>query len=173
MISDLKRRWLCVAAMVLPFAASPLSAEAADYPSGPVKIITQGAAGSGPDVIARLVADKLGHLWQQPVVVVNHPGAGGVTAARVAAGAEPDGYTLYIPTITSFVIMPEVQTKLPFDMGRDFVHIGFVAETPMMIGVSPALGVNSLQEFIAFTHLRPGEVFYAANSHGSLPHLNR
>ena len=171
MISDLKRRWLCVAAMVLPFAASPLSADAADYPSRPVKIITQGAAGSGPDVIARLVADKLGHLWQQPVVVVNHPGAGGVTAARVAAGAEPDGYTLYIPTITSFVIMPEVQTKLPFDMGRDFVHIGFVAETPMMIGVSPALGVSSLQEFIAFTHLRPGEVFYAANSHGSLPHL--
>ena len=132
------RRWSCL------LHASPLSAEAADYPSGPVKIITQGAAGSGPDVIARLVADKLGHLWQQPVVVVNHPGAGGVTAARVAAGAEPDGYTLYIPTITSFVIMPEVQTKLPFDMGRDFVHIGFVAETPMMIGVSPALGVNSL-----------------------------
>ena len=65
--------------------------------------------------------------------------------------AEPDGYTLYIPTITTFVIMPEVQTKLPFDMGRDFVHIGFVAETPMMIGVSPALGVNSLQEFIAVT----------------------
>ena len=67
--------------------------------------------------------------------------------------------------------MPEVQTKLPFDMGRDFVHIGFVAETPMMIGVSPTLGVSSLQEFIAFTKLRPGELFYAANSHGSLPHL--
>lgn len=171
MKSDIKRRWLWVAAMALPFASPPLSADAADYPSRPVKIITQGAAGSGPDVIARLVADKLGQLWQQPVAIVNLPGAGGANAARVAAGAEPDGHTLYIPTITSFVILPEVQTRLPFDMGRDFVHIGFVAETPMMIGVSPALGVSSLQELIDVTKLRPEGVFYAANSHGSLPHL--
>ena len=145
---DLNRRWLCLAAAMLAFASSLPSADAADYPSRPVKMITQGAAGSGPDVIARLVADRLGRLWQQPVVVVNHPGAGGVSAARAAVAAEPDGYTLYMPTITTFVIMPEVQTKLPFDMGRDFVHIGLVAETPMMIGVSPALGVSSLHEFM-------------------------
>jgi tripartite-type tricarboxylate transporter receptor subunit TctC len=171
MKSNSNRRWLCAAAMILAFAPFTPTANAADYPSRPVKVITQGAAGSGPDVIARLAAEELGRLWRQQVVIVNHPGAGGVIAARAAAAAEPDGYTLYIPTITAFVIMPEVQAKLPFDMGRDFVHIGFVAETPMMIGVSPALGVNSLQEFIAVAKLRSGELFYAANSHGSLPHL--
>lgn len=171
MKSDSKRRWLCSAAIILAFAQLTPFADAADYPSRPVKVITQGAAGSGPDVIARLVAEDLGRLWRQQVVIVNHPGAGGVIVARAAATAEPDGYTLYIPTITSFVIMPEVQTKLPFDMGRDFVHIGFIAETPMMIGVSQALGVNTLQELIAIAKRRPGEMFYAANSRGSLPHL--
>ena len=165
------RTRLCSAAMILAFAQLAPAAAASDYPSRPVKVITQGAAGSGPDVIARIVAENLGLLWRQQVLIINHPGAGGVIAARAAAAAEPDGYTLYIPTITSFVIMPEVQAKLPFDMVRDFAHIGFVAETPMMIGISPALGVNSLQEFIALAKRRPGELFYAANNRGSLPHL--
>src|SRR5215218_11076761 len=120
MAPDLRRRKLCFSAAAVLLTASAQSTVAAGYPSRPVRIITQGAAGSGPDVIARLVADKLSRLWQQPVTIVNHPGAGGVTAARAAAAAEPDGYTLYIPTITTFVIMPELQRDLPIDMGRDF-----------------------------------------------------
>jgi tripartite-type tricarboxylate transporter receptor subunit TctC len=146
-------------------------AKAQDYPAKPMKIITQGAAGSGPDVIARLVAEELGRHWRQQVLIVNQPGGGGVMAARTAAAAEPDGYTLYIPTVTSFVIMPEVQRMLPFDMMRDFTQIGFVAETPMMIGVSPALGVDTLKGFIDLSRKRPTTLFYAANNRGSFPHL--
>ena len=154
-------------------ACAQLSAvgAAAEFPDRPVRIITQGAAGSGPDVIARLVAEELARLWHQQVLILNHPGGGGVVAARAAATAEPDGYTLYIPTITSFVIMPEMQRKLPFDIVDDFTQIGFVAETPMMFGVSPALGVDSLQAFVALSKQRPAELFYAANNRGSLPHL--
>jgi tripartite-type tricarboxylate transporter receptor subunit TctC len=170
MISS-KRSRLCSAAVCLSFIPFTPFAEALDFPSRPVKIITQGAAGSGPDVIARLVAEELGRLWRQQVLIVNHPGGGGVIAGRAAAAAEPDGHELYIPTITSFVIMPEVQAKLSFDMVRDFAQIGFIAETPMMIGVSPVLGVNSLQEFLDLAMRRPGELFYAANNRGSLPHL--
>src|SRR5215204_728477 len=117
---------LSVLAPFVSFAA------ALDYPSRPVKIITQGAAGSGPDVVARLVAEELSRLWQQQVLILNHPGGGGVVAARAAAAAEPDGFTLYLPTITSYVIMPETQSKLPFDIVADFTQIGLVAETPMM-----------------------------------------
>jgi len=171
MKSRSNRGLLCNAAIVLALTQFTPSADASDYPSRPVKIITQGAAGSGPDVIARLVAEGLGRLWRQQVLIVNHAGGGGVIAARAAFAAEPDGYTLYIPTITTFVIMPEIQAKLPFDMARDFVQIGFVAETPMMIGVSPALGVKTLREFINAAKKRPGELFYAANNRGSLPHL--
>ena len=157
-----------VLSAVLPFGSV---AGAQDYPAKPVKIITQGAAGSGPDVISRLVAEELGRHWRQQVVIVNQPGGGGVMAARAASEADPDGYTLYIPTVTSFVILPEVQRKLPFDMMRDFTQIGFVAETPMMIGVSPALRVGTLKAFTELSLKQPGSLFYAANNRGSFPHL--
>jgi tripartite-type tricarboxylate transporter receptor subunit TctC len=151
--------------MLIPAAA------AADYPAKPVKIITQGAAGSGPDVITRIVAEHLGRRWHQQVLVLNHAGGGGVIAGRAAASADADGYTLYVPTITTFVIMPEIQRTLPFDLERDFARIGFIAETPMMVAVSPSLGVRTLPELVALAKRRPGELFYAANNRGSLPHL--
>ena len=167
--SLLQRMFHVVVASLVALSVS--GADAADYPARAVKLIVQGAAGSGPDVVARTVADGLGRLWNQPVVIVNQPGAGGVVAARTAAAADADGYTLYLPTITTFVIMPELHESLPFDLDRDFVRIGMLAETPMMIGVSPSLGVGSLQELIAAAKRRPGELFYAANNRGSLPHL--
>jgi tripartite-type tricarboxylate transporter receptor subunit TctC len=160
-----------VGAAVVFAVLSIASAHATDYPARPVKIITQGAAGSGPDVIARIIADHLGRAWGKQVLIVNHPGGGGVIAAQTAATADPDGYTLYIPTITTFVIMPEIQAKLAFDLDRDFVHVGFVGETPMMVAVAPSLGVDSLSDLIAFAKKRPGEILYAANNRGSLPHL--
>ena len=123
---------------------SAATAMASDYPAKPVRLITQGAAGSGPDVITRIVAAHLAKRWGQQVLVVNHAGGGGVLAGRAAATADPDGYTLYVPTITTFVIMPEIQPALPFDLDRDFTPIGFFAETPMMIAAAPSLGVKSL-----------------------------
>lgn len=150
---------------------APVAAPAADYPGKPVKVIAQGAPGSGPDVIVRIVGEQLGRAWGQPVVIVNHPGAAGLVAGRAAAAAEPDGYTLYAPTITTFCILPEMHDKLPFDLERDFAPVGLVAETPMMIAVAPALGVKSLPELVAAAKARPDAIFYAANTRGSLPHL--
>src|SRR5712691_1060877 len=152
--------------------ASGLPAQAQDYPANPVKLITQGAPGSGPDVIARIVADHLGRLWGQQVLVLSLPGAAGSAAARVAAAAPPDGYTLYMPATSAFVVMPEMLPNLPFDLERDFARIGFVGEQPMVFAVAPALGVHSLAELIARAKARPGEILYAANLRGSLPHLS-
>jgi tripartite-type tricarboxylate transporter receptor subunit TctC len=159
---------LLALAVLLTFGAV---ASASDYPAKPVRLITQGAAGSGPDVITRIVASHLGKRWGQQVLVVNHAGGGGVLAGRAAASADPDGYTLYVPTITTFVIMPEIQSSLPFDLDRDFVPIGFFAETPMMIAAAPSLGVGSLRDLLSVAKSRPKELFYAANNRGSLPHL--
>jgi tripartite-type tricarboxylate transporter receptor subunit TctC len=162
---------LSAAATLCALAVSSPGAGAAEFPAKPVRVITQGAAGSGPDVIARIVAEQLGRVWEQPVVIVNQAGAGGIVAARAAAAAEPDGYTLYVPTITTFVILPEMHEALPVDLERDFVRIGFLAETPMMIAVAPALAASSLAELVALAKRKPGEIFYAANNRGSLPHL--
>src|SRR5829696_5101985 len=112
--------WLLIAGIV----AGPLPASAADYPERPVKFITQGAAGSGPDVIARVVADHLGKLWGRAVPIVNQVGGGGIVAAQTAAAADPDGYTLYVPTSTSFVILPELHERMPVDIDRQFTPVG-------------------------------------------------
>ena len=141
------------------------------YPSRYVSVIIQTAPGSAPDVIARIVADRLTHGWGQQVAIINRNGAAGLVAAQAAAAAQPDGYTLYMPTSTALVILPETQAKLPVNFERDFVPIGLISQSPMIIAVSPTLGVNSLEQFIALAKKRPGEMLYAANNRGSFPHL--
>ena len=166
-----RRTYLSAAVASLILAASSAPVDAQEYPSRPVKIITQGSAGSGPDVIARIVSEQLGRLWGQQPVIINASGAGGSTAARQAAMAPGDGYTLYMPAASAFIVMPEMFPTLPFDIMRDFVRIGFVAEQPFVIGVSPSLGVNSLPELVELSKKRPGQINYAANARGTLPHL--
>jgi tripartite-type tricarboxylate transporter receptor subunit TctC len=161
---------LCSVGM-LGVSAVSSDGNAVEYPSRYVSIITQAAPGSGPDVIARIVADGLTHNWGRQVTIVNRNGAAGLVAAQAAAAAQPDGYTLYMPTSTALVILPETHAKLPVNFERDFVPIGLVGESPMIIAVSPALGVNTLEELIALAKKRPGEILYAANNRGSFPHL--
>ncbi|MFM9883953.1 MAG: Bug family tripartite tricarboxylate transporter substrate binding protein [Burkholderiales bacterium] len=165
-----KRLFISASAALL-WTMTPVALAAADYPTRPVKLIVQGAAGSGPDVLARIVAEQLERRWKEAVVIVNQTGGGGIVAGQKAAGAERDGYTLYVPTITTYVVLPEMHDKLPFDLDRDFVAIGLLAQTPMMIAVAPSLGVDSLQELVALAKQRPNDLFYAANNRGSLPHL--
>jgi tripartite-type tricarboxylate transporter receptor subunit TctC len=148
---------------------SPAGAQ--NYPDKPVKLITQGAAGSGPDVIARIVGDALGRIWNQQILIVNHTGAGGSIAARVASQAPSDGYTLYMPASSAFVSMPELFPNLPFDLERDFVRIGFVGEQPMIIAVAPTLGFNSLADLVKLSKEKPGSILYSANTRGTFPHL--
>jgi tripartite-type tricarboxylate transporter receptor subunit TctC len=147
------------------------TASAEVYPAQPVKIIIQAAAGNGPDVLARIVADRLTELWGQQALVVNRPGAGGIIAGQAAATAKPDGYTLYMPSSSTFVVLPVIHPKLPFNLERDFTPIGLIGQQPMVIAASPALGVSSLKDLIALAKQRPGDISYAALNRGTLPHL--
>jgi len=83
----------CVAAIVM---VASMSAHAQDYPTKPVTFITPAAAGNSPDVVTRVVADRLTQMWKQQIVVLNRPGAGGLIAAQAAAAVEKDGYSLYV-----------------------------------------------------------------------------
>lgn len=162
-------RVLSTMASVLLIASG--TAQAQQYPSRYVTIINQTAAGSGPDVILRILSERLSRSWGQQIAVLNRQGAAGLIAAQAAAAAPPDGYTLYMPTSTALVILPEANPRMSVDFARDFVPIGLVGETPMAIAVSPTLGINSLAELIATAKKRPGEMLYAANNRGSVPHL--
>jgi tripartite-type tricarboxylate transporter receptor subunit TctC len=151
-------------------AAAPARAES--YPTKPVKIITQAPAGSGPDVILRVVAGGLTQMWGQQVLVINRPGGGGLIAAQAAATtSERDGHTLYMASASAVVVLPATQAKLPFSFDRDFVSIGLVGEQPFVIAVPPAPKMSTLAELIALAKERPGAISYAANYTGTLPHL--
>ena len=129
------------------------------------------AAGSAPDVIARIVTDRLSQMWGQQVLILNRPGAGGLIALQALAAAERDGHTLYMPSSSSLVVLPVTNANLPLNIERDLVPIGLVGEQPFMIVASNSIGVSTLPEFIALAKRKPGELTYAANFRGSLPNM--
>jgi tripartite-type tricarboxylate transporter receptor subunit TctC len=161
----------CCFAIVALWAASAVLAHAQSYPDKPVQIIADSSAGSTPDVALRFVAEQLTKLWGQQVVVVNKPGAGGSVAARAAADAAPDGYTLYQPVLSTFVALHPAAPNVPLHVPKDFLPIGFVAENPMFIAVAPSLKINSLKELIERAQQHPGEISYATTGIGRLTHL--
>jgi tripartite-type tricarboxylate transporter receptor subunit TctC len=159
---------ICLA-MALIAAAAPI-ARAEDFPIRPIKIIVQTAAGSSLDVMARLVTEQLSQIWGQQAIVLNQAGAGGLIAARATAASAPDGYTLFMAGGSVFVVLPEVQHNLPFDV-NEFVPIGFIAEQPYGLLASNKLGVNSVSELIALSKRQPGGLDSVAGTRGGLQHL--
>jgi tripartite-type tricarboxylate transporter receptor subunit TctC len=152
-------------------AVSVVHAQSASYPTKPVQILADSAAGSTPDVALRFVTDTLSKIWGQQILVVNKPGAGGSVAARAAADAAPDGYTLYQPVLSTFVSLHPAAANVPLHVPKDFLPIGFVAENPMFIAVSPSSGIKSLADLIDRAKKHPGEISYATTGVGRLTHL--
>jgi len=152
-------------------SVAEVDAQTGAYPNRPVQIIADSSAGSTPDVALRFVAERLSQTWGQQIMVVNRPGAGGSVAARVAAEAAPDGYTLYQPVLSTFVSLRPAAPNVPLHVPKDFLPIGFVTENPMFIAVSPSLGIATLPELIALAKKRPGEISYATTGVGRLTHL--
>lgn len=166
------RRLGAAVALLLGFAAGAHAQPA--YPTKPVRIISDSAAGSSNDVIIRVVAEQFSQLWGQQVVVVNQPGAGGGISVGAAKQAEPDGYTLFMPAASTFLALrgaPGVSPNLPIELPKDFTPIGLVMTQPMFIGVSHKLGVSTVPELIELARKRPGEVSFAATGRGRITHL--
>ncbi len=145
-----------------------------DYPNKPVRIVVNSAVGSANDATARILADRLGEVWNQQVVIFNQPGAGGAISARVAAQSAPDGYTLYMPATSVFLALPGgpgVAPNLPVELPRDFTAIGFVLQQPIFIAASPKSGITSIADIIARAKEKPNELSYASTGRGRLTHL--
>jgi tripartite-type tricarboxylate transporter receptor subunit TctC len=152
-------------------ATSGARAQADDYPTKTVTIISDAAPGSTPDVDCRFVAAGLSKIWGQQVIIVNHPGANGSIAARAASEAIPDGYTLFMPALSTFVALPSVAPNLPVKLPRDFVPIGYTADNPMFFAVNPSLGVSTLPQLIALARKEPGKISIAVTGVGRLTDL--
>jgi tripartite-type tricarboxylate transporter receptor subunit TctC len=162
-------RGLAIGAALM--AASAGHAQEAGYPNHPVRIIVPFAAGGPPDVIARIVAQKLSERWGEQVYVEDHPGAGGNTGTATAARAAPDGYTLYMMS-TGFMVNPSLYAKVPYDPIKDFVPVTLAATSPNILFVNPMVPAHSVKELIALIKSSPGTYSYAQPSTGSTPHLS-
>jgi len=157
-----------LAAMVA--TAAPALGQA--YPTKPIRIVAPSTPGDAPDVIARLVADKLSVALGQQVVVDNKPGAGGVVGSESVAKAPPDGYTLIMGNAGSHGINAAVYSKLPYDIQRDFAPVSQVAIAPNVMVVNPSVPANSVAEFIAYAKSQPGKLSYASGGNGSSAHMS-
>ena len=155
---------------VLAVAAvtSTVSAQAQDWPTKPVTIISPAAAGNSPDVTMRVVADRLTQIWKQQIVMLNRPGAGGLIAAQAAAapGIEKDGYTLYMTQASTYTVLPvTMEGKMPVDLQTAFVPIGLVGVQPIGVGVNAALPVKTLPEMLELVRKTAGR--HAVRRHQS------
>jgi len=168
-------RLACVVAGVAAGAAMllwpVLSLAQTDYPNRPVKLIVGFAPGGSTDIVARVVAQKLGERLGQSVVVENKAGAGGTIGADATAKASADGYTLTLGTTSTHAIAASAYSKLPYDPVRDFTHISLVAVTPYLLVVNPQVPAKSLAEFIALAKSQPGKLNYASAGAGTATHL--
>ena len=166
-------RWLRIAGLGLAAlsAATAAHAQADNYPNKTVTIISDAAPGSTPDVDARFVAEGLSKAFDHQFIVINHPGANGSVAARAATDAVPDGYTLFMPALSTFVALPSTAPNLPLMLPRDFIPIGYTAENPMFVAVNPKLGVSTLPQLIALAKKEPGKISIAVTGAGRLTDL--
>ena len=167
-------RWIprAVCAAAFLFAAVFLSAGALAqstdlYPQRAVRIVVPYPPGSGTDIVARLLGQRIGEHWGQPVVVENRPGAGAIVGVETVAKAAPDGYTIGIADTGPFAINPALYPKLPYDPVRDFTPVIELAKLPFMLVAHPSLGVSSVTELIARAKREPGRINYASVGNGS------
>jgi tripartite-type tricarboxylate transporter receptor subunit TctC len=166
-----RRKFLRLTASAAAIAAAPRVAIADTYPSHPIRLIVGFTAGAASDVIARIFARDAGPVVGQQIIVENKPGAGSSIAAQYVARAAKDGYTLFLPalsTLTNEIVNP---SSPPLDIGKDFAPVAQLAEGPFFLTVNPALGVRSVADLVALAKSKPGELTYGSVGAGSLPHL--
>ena len=158
------------AALAVALAFSWSAATAQDYPNRPIRLIVPQSAGGSTDLIARLLAQKMGDSLGQSIVVDNRPGAGSVNGTEMAAKSAPDGYTL-LTVAASFTITPALHQKLPFDSVRDFTPISQTATLPHILIVHPSVPVKSVKDLIALAKAKPGDLNVATSGIATSTHL--
>ena len=161
---------LCIG-LILGVAVSHAQSETG-YPSKPIRMIVPSAPGSGPDIMARAIGQKLTEALGQAIVIDDKPGAGGIIGSEAAAKAPPDGYTLIMSNAGAHTVNPSLYAKLPYDPVKDFAPVTLVALAPNILIVHPTLPVRNVKELIALAKAKPGELTFGSGGNGSTAHLS-
>ncbi|MFC4273605.1 Bug family tripartite tricarboxylate transporter substrate binding protein [Achromobacter aloeverae] len=166
------RRLAACAAAVLTMAfigGAPARAEGT-YPDRPIRMIVPFSAGGSTDQVARTLAEGLGRLWKQPVIVENRDGASGIIGSRIVAESKPDGYTLLFGTQTTQAVVPHLFARLPYDAQRDFVPVTELVAIAQLLSVPASSPFQSLGELVAYAKSHPGALTFGGGV-GATPHM--
>ena len=146
------------------------AADAADFPSRPVRFVVPYTPGAINDFIGRLVGQKLAVAWGQQVIVDNRAGGGTVIGTDIVAKSAADGHTLLL-TATAFAINAAFYPKLPFDTLRDFAPVTQIGSAPMLLAINAQLPVKNVPDLVALAKSRPGQLAYGSTGSGGSAHL--
>jgi tripartite-type tricarboxylate transporter receptor subunit TctC len=173
MIQNMTRRQVLLGSLAFStaFFISDRSATARSYPTKPIRLLVGGAAGSVPDTLARVIADRLSPQLGQPVLVENRPGAGGALAISGLIGSEPDGHTLALATMSQAVFNRYLYSKLPYDPQRDLEPVAPLATGAMAVAAHPSFAATNFSEFVAIAKAHPDKVLVATTQVGSPPYV--
>jgi tripartite-type tricarboxylate transporter receptor subunit TctC len=166
MIRPLVVAALCVAAVLQSGAAL-----AQAWPAKPIRLMVPFPPGGSTDIVARIVAQKLGERLGQSIVIENRGGAGGTIGTALVAKSAPDGYNLGIASTSTHVVAPGVYAKLEYDPVKDFAPVGLMAISPYLLVVNPSVPAKSVQELVALAKAQPGKLNYASAGIGSTTQL--
>jgi len=159
-----------LAALLLSVLAADAWSQGAPYPVKLVRVINPVAAGGNQDIVARAYADQLARAFGQPVVVESRPGSTAMVGTRFVKSAPPDGYTL-LAISNTFTRVPAMVTDPGYDPVKDFAAISMTSDVPLVLVVTPALPVKTVQEFVALAKRKPGELTVASSGAGSTGHV--
>ena len=158
--------FLVLAALAMPAAAQSAGA----YPAKPLRLVVPYTPGASNDTLSRATGEAMAPILGQPIVIDNRPGAGGMIGAEHVARAPADGYTL-LNVQASFATNAAIRAKMPYEVTRDFVYVGMMTKSPMIVVVHPSMPVKSVKELVALARKRPAELNYGSSGTGGSNHL--
>lgn len=158
-----------VPAVLLAIAAGSTIAQSA-FPSKPIRWIVPGSPGAPGDIVARTIAQRVGEIFQQQILVDNRPGAAGQLGLGIAAKAAPDGYTL-VSVNAAYAIHESLYSKLPYNAAKDFAPVTQTPSSPLLLVSIPSLPAKTPRELVALAKAKPGQITYASSGNGSPQHL--
>jgi tripartite-type tricarboxylate transporter receptor subunit TctC len=168
----MKRRVIAAAALALPALLVAGSASAQAWPSKPIRIFVPYTPGDGPDVIARLIGNKISERLGQPVLIDNKPGASGQIGLDLTAKSPPDGYTLGVGLVTNLALAPATYKSLPYDPLKDFAPVALGAINYLALVARPDAPFGNVNEMIQWARSNPGKMTIGTTSNGGLPHMS-